>query len=95
MFAHRLPLAPESVFGKYGKQVSSEARGSAKSVESCIAACSCIAHVSEIGPAELWAFLQKLLDGANLFDITTAAASCDTLRTKGGMIFTMKLLSAQ
>ena len=63
----------------------------------CIAACSCIAHdVSEIGPAELWAFLQKLLDGANLFDITTAAASCDTLRTKGGgMIFTMKLLSAQ
>ena len=96
MFAHRLPLAPESAFGKYGKQVSSEARGSAKSVESCIAACSCIAHdVSEIGPAELWAFLQKLLDGANLFDITTAAASCDTLRKKVRMIFTMKLLSAQ
>ena len=93
MFAHRLPLAPESAFGK---QVSSEARGSAKSVESRIAACSGIApDGSEIDPAELWAFLQKLLDGANLFDITTAAASCDTLRTKGGMIFTMKLLSAQ
>ena len=36
LLAHRFPLAPESAFGKYGKQVSSEARGSAKSVESCM-----------------------------------------------------------
>ena len=71
LLAHRFPLAPESAFGK---QVSSEARGSAKSVESRIAACSGIApDGSEIDPAELWAFLQKLLDGANFFDITAHA----------------------